>query len=89
MVVTATTLFTVPVYLLAIIGVWSAWRGTPSDRMLVLLVLVPTIYFCGLHLIFVSSVRYRAVIMPLLALVAGLGVRSILPNGNQRLAEVS
>ncbi|MBX9654428.1 glycosyltransferase family 39 protein [bacterium] len=89
MVMAATTLFTVPVYLLAIIGVWSAWRGTPSDRILVLLVLVPTLYFCGLHLIFVSSVRYRAVIMPLLALVAGLGVRSILPNGNQRLVEVS
>lgn len=88
-VVAATTLFTVPVYLFAIVGIWFAWRGTPSDRMLVLLVLVPTFYFCGLHLIFVSSVRYRAVIMPLVSLLAGLGVRSILPNGNQRLAGVN
>jgi len=88
-VVATTTLYTVPVYLFAFVGLWFAWRGTPSDRTLVFFVLVPTIYFCGLHLIFVSSVRYRVVIMPLLALLCGLGIRSILPRAERSFAVAS
>jgi 4-amino-4-deoxy-L-arabinose transferase-like glycosyltransferase len=58
-----------PVMLLAAIGAWKfARRDWPY-----LLCLLPAVYFTCLHIIFVSSIRYRQpAMLPLIVLVAGL-----------------
>src|SRR5262249_46084411 len=45
----------IPIYLLIIAGIWDR-RGDP--RSLIILA-GPVLYFCAVHLVFVSSVRYR------------------------------
>ena len=45
----------IPVYCLIIAGVWNRRRDV---RALVLLA-GPLVYFCAVHLVFVSSIRYR------------------------------
>jgi 4-amino-4-deoxy-L-arabinose transferase-like glycosyltransferase len=59
-----------PLLLLAIIGAWrTLGRGWPY-----ILCWLPAIYLTMLHIIFVSSIRYREpAMLPLLALVAGIG----------------
>ena len=66
-----------PVILLALVGVWRyAGRDWPY-----LLCLLPAVYFTLLHVVFVSSIRYRQpAMLPLIVLAAavlvGSGVRS-------------
>ena len=56
-----------PVLVLALV---SAWRLRRRWRVLVLLA-GPVFYFCAIHLVFVSSIRYReAAMLPVLGLVA-------------------
>ena len=45
----------IPIYFLIIAGVWDRHRDA---RALVLLA-GPMLYFCAIHLVFVSSIRYR------------------------------
>jgi hypothetical protein len=52
---------------LAIVGVWLFRRRVGFLAFC----LLPTLYFCALHLIFVSSVRYRIPTTPLMAILAG------------------
>ncbi len=73
----ATAGTTLPIYLLAILGWWSA-RPMPL-RLLAYYSLIPIVTFCLLHLIFVSSVRYRVPIMPIFALWAGVALASRWP----------
>jgi hypothetical protein len=67
---------TVPIYLLAILGWWVASK-TPIRRVAGYS-LIPIVTFCLLHLIFVSSVRYRVPIMPIFSLWAGVALASLL-----------
>jgi hypothetical protein len=55
------------VLVLALVG---AWRLRRRWRVLVLLA-GPVLYFCVIHLVFVSSIRYReAAMLPMLGLAA-------------------
>ena len=65
----ATTLVTVPIWLAALLGAW-VYRHAAGA---VSLCLVPTLYSCALHLVFVSSVRYRVPGVPFLCILAGAG----------------
>jgi hypothetical protein len=75
-VVLGTTLYTVPFYLSALWG-WMSLRGRPAWGLLFLLVILPIVAYVGLHAVFVSSVRYRAVIMPMASLLAAQGVADL------------
>ena len=66
----ATGLAVVPVWIAVVIGIGSLRR----QLCVLLLGLVPAVYFCGVHLVFVSSVRYRVPAMPLFNIVAAAGV---------------
>ena len=51
----ASALVTIPVYLLIGLGAWDRRR----DLRALALLAGPLVYFCLLHMVFVSSVRYR------------------------------
>lgn len=68
-VVLATSLAAVPLWLAGLYGVWRL----RSHAGVLLLTLLPAIYFCVLHMVFVSSVRYRVPATPLLTLACGAG----------------
>lgn len=68
---------TILIYALALAGLYAALRNEGNTRPLAGFVLVPSMYFCLLHAVFVSSVRYRAPLAPLLALAAGLGFAAL------------
>jgi hypothetical protein len=80
-VVLGTTLITVGTYLLAIGGAWYGLRSGGGLRPWVVGSMVPIVVFCLLHLIFVSSVRYRVPIMPVLAVWGGMGCSAFLARG--------
>ena len=62
----------IPTYCLIIAGVWNRRRNL---RALVIL-LGPLIYFCVVHLVFVSSIRYRIPAEMVATSLAGIGFRS-------------
>jgi hypothetical protein len=57
------------VIVLACVGAARWWRRPE----VALTVILPVVYYSLLHLVFVSSVRYRIVVMPLLIALAGVG----------------
>jgi 4-amino-4-deoxy-L-arabinose transferase-like glycosyltransferase len=60
----------VPLFLLAIVGLWrGAMRGVP-----LLVLMGPIIYFTLLHMIFIGSVRYRVPLQPLICMLAAMGI---------------
>ncbi len=59
-----------PVYVLAMIGVYVLRKRS----LVVWLLLMPAIYFSGVHMVFVGSVRYRLPAMPFLFLLAGAAI---------------
>ncbi len=69
----ASTLLVVPLYLLMLKG---AWIRRHDVRALVLLA-GPLLYFCALHLVFVSSIRYRIPGEPAALGLAAIGLRTI------------
>ncbi len=69
----ASTLLVVPLYLLMLMG---AWIRRHDLRAWVLLA-GPVLYFCAVHLVFVSSIRYRIPGEPAALGLAAIGLRSI------------
>ena len=82
-----------PVLMVAVVGVWKfSRRGWPY-----LLCMLPAAYFTLLHVVFVSSIRYRQPAMLLLIVLAAGAAASLLwpaetaaaaPNSNQRRSTV-
>jgi hypothetical protein len=64
----------IPIYVLVLAGIWNRRR---DPRALVLLA-GPIIYFCAVHLVFVSSIRYRIPGEMAAAALGGIGLRSML-----------
>jgi 4-amino-4-deoxy-L-arabinose transferase-like glycosyltransferase len=62
---------TVTVYILALVGLVTAWRANWRPALLCLL---PVLYTAGLHLVFVGSVRYRVPVIPYLLCLAAVGL---------------
>lgn len=60
----------VPIYLLALVGVWRTWR----HRSMLVLLLLPAAYFTLIHMVFVGSVRYRLPAMPFIFILAAVGL---------------
>jgi len=58
------------VMFLALLGGWLSWGRAD----VALTALLPVVYYSLLHMVFVSSVRYRVAVMPLLIVLAGLGM---------------
>jgi 4-amino-4-deoxy-L-arabinose transferase-like glycosyltransferase len=70
-----------PLILCSLIGAWLARR----DIWLIILTAAPILYFAGLHLLFVGSLRYRLPAEYPLAVLAAVGiVRWYRPNGNHQ-----
>jgi 4-amino-4-deoxy-L-arabinose transferase-like glycosyltransferase len=69
----ASALVVIPTYLLVLAGVWNRRRDL---RSLVLLA-SPLVYFCAIHLVFVSSIRYRIPGEMVATGLAGIGFQSI------------
>lgn len=83
---TVTTIASLAFYGLAIVGLIAILRGPAENRAAAWFVLVPIAYYTALHAVFVSSVRYRVPLVPVLALAAGWGCatllqRTISPHG--------
>jgi hypothetical protein len=73
---TGLTLWHVPVYILALIGMFR--REIP--RVLRWALLLPIIYFSLVHSLFLGSVRYRVPVMPLVYVFAAAGLAAMLRN---------
>lgn len=61
---------TIPVYLLALVGLFQLRR----QKAQALLLLTPILYFTLVHMVFVGSVRYRVPMMPMLFILAGIAL---------------
>ncbi|MBY0586464.1 hypothetical protein K2X85_04765 [bacterium] len=82
-VVLITTPLTLLIYGAALFGWGWSVRQSPRLRVTAMATLLPIAIFCVMHLIFVSSVRYRVPLIPLLALWGGVSVaRTIMPTNS-------
>lgn len=65
----------IPLYVLALLGALSLIRQRRSQTAIFLL--LPVVYFTCLHMIFVGSVRYRIPAMPMLEILAAIGLSAM------------
>ncbi|HRU05657.1 MAG TPA: glycosyltransferase family 39 protein [Candidatus Brocadiia bacterium] len=72
-IVAASMAWSFAIYIAALAGLAAAWR---KWRWLALL-LAPVLYYSGLHMIFVGSVRYRAPVMPFVMVLAAWGAAQV------------
>lgn len=76
-------LWHVPLYLLAVLGVYLMRRSWWDLGIL----LWPMAYFTGVHMVYLGSVRYRVPLMPLICILAAAGILYLLKwlRGGKRL----
>ncbi len=78
-------LWHVPLFIFALMGIWplreKEVEGIPF-RIKVLL-LIPVVYFTGVHALFLGSVRYRVPLMPLVCVFAAAGVLKVVRVGKR------
>ena len=67
---TAMIIWHVPLFLFAIVGLWSATIPLRIKGLLV----IPLLYFTAVHALFLGSVRYRVPLMPLVCIFTAAGV---------------
>lgn len=72
--------WTIPVYAFALVGVIRLRR----ERGQVVALLLPAAYVFLLHAVFVGSVRYRMVAMPMLEILAAIGIAAIVKRRTGR-----
>ena len=77
----ASALVVIPTYLLILAGVWNRRR----DMRALVLLAGPLIYFCAVHLVFVSSIRYRIPGEMVATTLAGIGFQSIVVRRSRTL----
>jgi hypothetical protein len=65
------TQYTAVAYLFAVVGLVALIRA--GRWQIATLCVTPLLYFCAMHMVFVSSVRYRVPVMPFLLLLSGAG----------------
>ena len=78
----ASGLYGIPVMICIVAGVVLAAGRNRAAWLL----LVPAGYFSLLHMVFVGSIRYRAPVMPLLAVFAGVAVATVIERMKARSA---
>lgn len=77
--------WSVPTFLAAIIGVGiCATSHRPSSHAALLLLLIPTVYLCLLHSVFVGSIRYRLSAIPWLHVLAAVAICTLLNRRRSR-----
>jgi hypothetical protein len=69
----ASAILVLPLYLLIMLGAWNRRH----DLEALLLLLGPVLYFCAVHCVFVSSIRYRIPAEPAAMVLAAIGLTSI------------
>jgi hypothetical protein len=74
--------YTVPLYLAVLLGLWRGGKGGAGDaalpRAAQVFLLIPAIYFTAVHMLSVGSLRYRIPAEPPMAVVAGWALASAL-----------
>ena len=73
----------IPTYLLILVGAWTRRR----DLRAIVLLAGPLIYFGAVHMIFVSSIRYRIPGEIVATTLAGIGFKSIVCRGQAKRTE--
>ena len=69
-------------YVLALFGVRRLWRDRP--RVLLGITLIPILYLTAMHAIFLGSVRYRVPLIPLIGILAAVGLKEFISARQKR-----
>lgn len=64
------------------LGLVRASESARSARILALVAVVPIVYFTAVHAVYIGSVRYRLPLVPLLAILAALGISAMARRGS-------
>ncbi len=79
--------WTLPIYALTAAGaVWTTRRRVRGGWRTVVMLLLPAVYLCMLHGLFVGSVRYRLAAMPMLLMLAAVALDRVMPWPSRRFA---
>ena len=67
---TVSVLWTLPTFLLALIGTYLLWRmENHFSRKILLWLLLPALYYSAIHSLFIGSIRYRLGAIPMLEML--------------------
>jgi hypothetical protein len=78
-------LWHVPLFILALLGIFGRGVGTKMKWLL----LTPVLYFTAVHGLFLGSVRYRVPLMPIVCIFAAAGIAELWRRIGKRRGEVA